>query len=424
MCALSINDEPPPEPRKTPTTEGRPGTGSTTETSRPAARSHDATNAAIAPSPETDGTRSGFTEGIATRSQINSCRSSSSVHAKRMQTIEKKQPAASGEQIKFEPSDVLKQVVISTLAVAPDASSIVYVRRTVEDGKYARRLWRTTFEGGAPEQLTSAKASDTRPRFSPDGRSLVFISDRSGKPQAWVMSLTGGEPRQVTDLPSGVGAADWSPDGKQLLLLAASGEKRFIVGKEDDPTARRIRDYTWRFDGVGIRDEFTSAYHRRGRREAEGSHRPDLQRRRRRVVARRNPNRLHCRPERNRRPRGAWRRLDDLDRTRRAQKDGRPRRHCLQPGLGALEAHRISRCQQPPTGGMVRRRAPRIRRAKGAPARRRPEPQHPGHQLRRLPGRRNLRPATSDLGRREACARAGLSSRLQPPVPLRDRWHR
>ncbi len=177
-----------------------------------------------------------------------------------MQTIEKKQPAASGEQIKFEPSDVLKQVVISTLAVAPDASSIVYVRRTVEDGKYARRLWRTTFEGGAPEQLTSAKASDTRPRFSPDGRSLVFISDRSGKPQAWVMSLTGGEPRQVTDLPSGVGAADWSPDGKQLLLLAASGEKRFIVGKEDDPTARRIRDYTWRFDGVGIRDEFTSAW--------------------------------------------------------------------------------------------------------------------------------------------------------------------
>ena len=68
---------------------------------------------------------------------------------------------------KFEGKDVLKQVVIGALAVAPDASSIVYVRRTVEDGKYARRLWRTTFEGGAPDQLTSAKANDGRPRFSP-----------------------------------------------------------------------------------------------------------------------------------------------------------------------------------------------------------------------------------------------------------------
>jgi dipeptidyl aminopeptidase/acylaminoacyl peptidase len=160
----------------------------------------------------------------------------------------------------FQPQDVLKQVVISSLAVAPDASSIVYVRRTVEDGKYARRLWRTTFAGGVPDQLTSAIASDTRPRYSLDGRSLLFISDRSGKPQAWVMPLTGGEPRQLTDLPGGVSAADWSHDGRRILLLAGSGEKRFIVGSADDPTARRIRDYTWRLDGVGVRDEFTSAW--------------------------------------------------------------------------------------------------------------------------------------------------------------------
>lgn len=158
----------------------------------------------------------------------------------------------------FQPSDVLEQVVISTLAVAPDGASIVYVQRTVEDGKYARRLWRTTFEGGEPDQLTSAKASDFRPRFSPDAGELLFISDRTGKPQAWIISLAGGEPRQVTDLAAGVAAAEWSPDGTQLLLLTGSGEKRFIVGDEDDPTARRIRDYTWRIDGAGYRDEHTS----------------------------------------------------------------------------------------------------------------------------------------------------------------------
>jgi len=176
-----------------------------------------------------------------------------------MKTIERTE-AQTQARIAFQPKDVLSQVIIAALAVAPDASSIVYVRRTVEDGKYARRLWRTTFGGAKPEQLTSAKASDNRPRFSPDGRSLVFISDRAGKPQAWVISLSGGEPRQVTDIPGGVTAAEWSPDGKKLLLLAASGEKRFIVGNPDDPTARQIRDYTWRFDGLGVRDEFTSVW--------------------------------------------------------------------------------------------------------------------------------------------------------------------
>ena len=181
-----------------------------------------------------------------------------------MQTIEREAeptPAAkpTGPR-QFQPKEIFKQAVISSLAVAPDASSIVYVKRTVDDGKYVRRLWRTTFKGGRPDQLTSANASDTRPRFSPDGKALLFISDRSGKPQVWVMPMTGGEPQKLTDLPSGVGAAEWSPDGQRLLLLAASGEKRFVIGKSDDPVARRITDYTWRLDGAGYRDEFTSVW--------------------------------------------------------------------------------------------------------------------------------------------------------------------
>src|SRR5256714_1727376 len=258
MCAFSIRDEPPPEPRKTPTTEGRPTTGSTTEPWRPARRSHEATRGPSPASPPPDGTRSGFTEGIATSAQISSSSSSRTVHPKRMQTIEREAepaPAAKPTGLRqFQPNEIFKQAVISSLAVAPDASSIVYVKRTVDDGKYVRRLWRTTFKGGRPDQLTSATASDTRPRFSPDGKALLFISDRSGKPQVWVMPMTGGEPQKLTDLPSGVGAAEWSPDGQRLLLLAASGEKRFVIGKSDDPAARRITHYTWRLDAAGYRD--------------------------------------------------------------------------------------------------------------------------------------------------------------------------
>lgn len=176
-----------------------------------------------------------------------------------MKTMEKPE-AETKARTAFQPMNVLNQVVIAGAAVAPDASSIVYIKRTVVDGQYQRNLWRTDFDGAGPEQLTRAHANDTRPRFSPDARQILFISDRSGKPQVWVMPTTGGEPRQITDLADGVGAADWSPDSKQLLIVAPSGEQRFIVGKADDPTARRIRDYTWRLDGAGVRDEFASLW--------------------------------------------------------------------------------------------------------------------------------------------------------------------
>src|SRR5229473_3371736 len=132
----------------------------------------------------------------------------------------KSRAAAKSGQRSFRAKDLLDQVVIQGLAVSPDGESVVYVRRTVEDNKYARRLWRVPFKGGRPEQLTSAKINDTRPRFSPDGRTLLFISDRSGKPQVWVMPLQGGEPRQLTDLPNGAGGAEWSPDGKHIAFIA------------------------------------------------------------------------------------------------------------------------------------------------------------------------------------------------------------
>ena len=160
----------------------------------------------------------------------------------------------------FRPADALKQVMIQGLAISPDGETLVYSRRTIEKGKYRSRLWRVPFAGGRPDQLTFADASDGQPRFSPDGSRLSFVSDRSEKPQVWIMPVDGGEPRMVAEMPDGAGAAEWSPDGKRLLLLAGSGDQRFIVGEKDDPVARRIRDYLWREDGAGVRDQNTSVW--------------------------------------------------------------------------------------------------------------------------------------------------------------------
>jgi acylaminoacyl-peptidase len=113
--------------------------------------------------------------------------------------------------------------------------------------------------GGRAEQITTGDG-DTRPRFSPDGKTLVFMSGRSGKSQPWLLPLAGGEPRQLAEFPAQAGAAEWSPDGQNVAVLAQSGEERFRVGDQEQPTSRRIKDLNWRLDGAGLRDQFTSLW--------------------------------------------------------------------------------------------------------------------------------------------------------------------
>ena len=163
------------------------------------------------------------------------------------------------ERRPFRPRDLLRQVQIQELAVSPDGDSVVYARRTIEGGKYRKRLWRVPWRGGRPEQLTHGDL-DAQPRFSPDGSSLVFLSRRSGKSRPWLLPLAGGEPRELPAPDADVADARWSPDGRRLLLLAGSGEPRFSVGDPADPVARRVDRLTWRLDGVGIRDECTSIW--------------------------------------------------------------------------------------------------------------------------------------------------------------------
>ena len=160
---------------------------------------------------------------------------------------------------RFAPKDVLRETFLTQLAVAPDGSSVVYGRRTIEGGEYRTRLWRVPMSGGRTEQITTGDG-DFRPRFSPDGTTLVFISARSGKAQPWLLPLAGGEPRALAEFAGQAGAAEWSPDGSQIAVLAESGEDRFRVGDPEKPTARRIADLNWRLDGVGIRDQFTSLW--------------------------------------------------------------------------------------------------------------------------------------------------------------------
>jgi Tol biopolymer transport system component len=167
---------------------------------------------------------------------------------------------ANGEQTRFQPEDILRQAQIQHLAVAPDGATVVYSRRVIADGKYRTNLWLVPWSGGEPRQLTWAMANDTQPVYSPDGRSIAFISDRSGREQPWILPLDGGEPRLAADISGKAKSVRWSPDGIRLLVVAPSGVERLSVGDPEDPTARVIDDFAWRLDAFGLRNQYASAW--------------------------------------------------------------------------------------------------------------------------------------------------------------------
>lgn len=72
--------------------------------------------------------------------------------------------------------------------------------------------------GGKADTLTRGMAWDVHPRFSPDGKSIVYISDRSGSDNVWVMDLATKEKRQISkDENQYFPSADFTPDGKYIV---------------------------------------------------------------------------------------------------------------------------------------------------------------------------------------------------------------
>ncbi len=106
--------------------------------------------------------------------------------------------------------------------VSPDGKWVVYTLGTVDfkANKVVTHLWMAPTVEGEPRQLTSSGKRDAHPRWSPDGKQILFESTRSGSNQLWVLSLDGGEARQLTNLATGAEGGQWSPDGKSIAFVS------------------------------------------------------------------------------------------------------------------------------------------------------------------------------------------------------------
>lgn len=96
--------------------------------------------------------------------------------------------------------------------IAPDGGTIVF--------ELLGDLFSVDGRGGSALALTTGMAFDSQPVFSPDGRAIAFVSDRSGAENVWVIAADGSNPRQLTtrDDNSVFASPAWSADGKSVFV--------------------------------------------------------------------------------------------------------------------------------------------------------------------------------------------------------------
>lgn len=92
-------------------------------------------------------------------------------------------------------------------ALSPDGRTLAYVvtETNWEDDGYEREIWLTR-EGEESFPFTNWERSSFSPRWSPDGETLAFLSDRDGKNQLYRMAARGGEAEKLTETVDGVSA--------------------------------------------------------------------------------------------------------------------------------------------------------------------------------------------------------------------------
>ncbi|HEV2386246.1 MAG TPA: amidohydrolase family protein [Candidatus Acidoferrales bacterium] len=102
-----------------------------------------------------------------------------------------------------------------SLDVSPDGKTIIF--------DMLGQLWTIPIAGGKATRLTTGMAFNTQPRYSPDGKWIAFLTDRSGADNVWISKPDGSDARQLSkDEQSEFASPTWTPDSQYVIVSRAT----------------------------------------------------------------------------------------------------------------------------------------------------------------------------------------------------------
>ena len=154
------------------------------------------------------------------------------------------------------PEDVYELTGVADPRLSPDGRTVAFVvwRIDREANEYRGNIWLAPVDGSAPpRRLTFGSRRDADPRWSPDGTSLAFTSNRVGDAmQLHVIPVSGGgEARKLTDLKEDVKHAAWSPDGQRIAFDSRVRADYYDEEDEKKRPPRRITRLFYKLDNEG-----------------------------------------------------------------------------------------------------------------------------------------------------------------------------
>ncbi len=150
--------------------------------------------------------------------------------------------------------------------ISPDGKLVAYIVTKIDRAQNRRNsaIWLAATDGSrAPWQFTTNPQSANSPRWSPDGRTLAFLSARpeagtqteQPRPQVYLLSLDGGEARRVTNLKNGASAFQWSPDGTRLVVVSRLGPSDRRPESKERSDVRHYKNTSYKFNDSGWFDD-------------------------------------------------------------------------------------------------------------------------------------------------------------------------
>jgi dipeptidyl aminopeptidase/acylaminoacyl peptidase len=176
------------------------------------------------------------------------------------------------------PEDYFSFEFISDPNISPDGKLVAYVLTRVDRAQNRRNssIWMAATDGSrAPWQFTTSPQSSSSPRWSPDGKSLAFLSSRpesspaatpaagaastgtaeAPRTQIYVLSMNGGEAKRITNLKNGVSVFRWSPDGTRFVVVSRMGPGDGRPENKDRSDVRHYKNTSYKFNDTGWFDD-------------------------------------------------------------------------------------------------------------------------------------------------------------------------